>query len=276
VARHRSVRGVVLPAAMIAGLLVAASTATYAVIRVHERTAAGTWAGVGGQTGQPGPGSGRPGQPGRARSAPAGSAGLRSRRPGSAHSPGSAHPPGSLRRPHPLPLPRPTALPRPSLPTGTSPGRSTEAAELGQVAALLRRSAAVRSVLDATTRAIASCQLPSGAGLSRLKGVIVTRTGLLESAAATQVAAVPGGGRLQASLVDAMRFSLAADTEFAAWAADVGNAGDSCPVPTLSDSSFQTALTDSALASAAKAQFLQQWNQLAAASGEPAFRGSQI
>lgn len=233
---------------MIAVLLLAATAATYQVIRIHDRTVAAIAA--------------------SARDQP---------------SPATASRPPTI---HVRPAPHATVLPRPSLPpipkrflrqAGSAARRhagSTESAQLSELAALLRRSATVRSLLDATTGSVADCTLAPGQGLSRLDRVIVSRSELLASVASATVSEVPDGSQLRAEFVSALRFSLAADSEFADWLRAV--AGQSCPVPTLSVSSFLAALSDSDLADAAKAELLLQWNPLAARSGQPVFGVGQI
>jgi hypothetical protein len=252
VARHRKVRGVLLPATVIVGLLLAATAATYEVVRIHDRTVAAIAAGA--------RASDRVQQPAE----PA-------RRP-------ARHRLGRL--------PNPTALPRPSMPpipkTATSRAGSTgrgaagtnEPAQLRELAALLRRSAAIRTLLEATTRAVADCALAPDLGLSRLHQVIQRRGALLSSVAAAAVSEISDGGQLRAELVSALSYSLAADGEFANWMGTIS--GGACPVPTLSVSSFQAALSDSDLANGAKAEFLRQWNPLAARFGQPEFGTGQI
>ncbi len=155
-----------------------------------------------------------------------------------------------------------------------SPAGSTERAQLRELATLLRRSVAVRTLLEATTRAVADCSLAPDVGLSRVDRVISSRRELLASVAATAITKVQGGSRLEAELVAALRYSLAADSQFADWLRTI--AGAACPVPTLSVSSFQAALSDSDLANAAKTEFLQVWNPLAARYGQPEFGFGQI
>lgn len=259
-ARHGNVRGVLLPVCVITALLLAATAATYQVVRIHDRTAAAIAA------------SARASARAAARDRPSPAA--------------ASRPPLTRIRP----VPRLAVLPRPSLPpipkkylrqAGRTAGRhaesaagSTESAQLGELAVLLRRSVTLRSLLNATTRAVADCTLAPGQGLSRLDRVIASRSELLASVAAATVSQVPGGSRLRAEFVSALRFSLAADSEFADWLRTV--AGESCPVPTLSVSSFLAALSDSDLADAAKAELLLEWNPLAARSGEPVFGVGQI
>ncbi len=162
----------------------------------------------------------------------------------------------------------------PAASTARSTAGSTEGAELRELAALLRRSAAVRTLLEATTRAVADCTLAADEGLSRLDRVISSRRELLAGVAAAAVTEVPGGRQLRAELLSALGYSLAADREFADWLRTSARRG--CPVPTLSVSSFRAALSDSDLANAAKAEFVQQWNPLAARFGQPQFRATQI
>jgi hypothetical protein len=242
-----------LPAIVIAGLLLTATAATFEVVRIHDRTVAAIAAG------------GHAGARGRPRA--------ESSRPRPRHRLSA--------------LPNPTALPRPSMPpipkqaksqagSATSPAASggTELTELTELAALLHRSAAIRSFLEATTRAVADCALAPDAGLARLDQVIQRRGDLLTSVAAAAVSEIPDGSRLRAEFVTALSYSLAADGEFADWVQAV--AGGACPLPTLSVSSFQAALSDSGLANDAKAEFLSQWNLLAARFGQPEFRIGQI
>jgi hypothetical protein len=170
--------------------------------------------------------------------------------------------------------PVPKSARSPAGSTATSPAGSSELTQVSELAALLQRSAAVRTLLEATTRAVADCTLAPGLGLSRLDEVIHSRGDLLTSVAAAAVSEIPGGSQMRAEFVSALGYSLAADAEFADWLQTI--AGGACPVPTLSVSSFQAALSDSGLANSAKAEFLRQWNPLAARLGEPEFRIGQI
>jgi hypothetical protein len=170
--------------------------------------------------------------------------------------------------------PIPKTVTRPAGGTGSSPAGSTEGTQLSELAGLLRRSAAIRTRLEATTRAVADCTLAPGRGLSRIDRVISSRSELLTSVAAAGVSDIPGGSRLRAEFVGALSYSLAADGEFADWLQTI--AGEACPAPTLSVSSFQAALSDSGLANIAKTEFLRQWNPLAARFGQPEFGIGQI
>jgi hypothetical protein len=240
-----------LPATVIVSLLLAATAATYEVVRIHDRTVAAIAAGARAGGGRPRPELGPP-------------------RPGHRLSP--APNPSALPRPSMPPLPKSAKSPAGS--TATSPAGSNELTQVSELAALLQRSAAVRTLLEATTRAVADCSLAPGLGLSRLDEVIRSRGDLLTSVAAAAVSQIPGGGQMRAEFVSALGYSLAADAEFGDWLQTV--AGGACPVPTLSVSSFQAALSDSGLANSAKAEFLRQWNPLAARLDEPEFRIGQI
>ncbi len=248
-ARHRKVWRVLLPATVIVGLLLTATAATYEVVRVHDRTVAAIDSGAGG--------SDRP------------------------------HPQAGPDRRHRLSLvPSRAALTRPRMPpipkttnsragrTARSPAGTSELTQLTELTALLRRSAATRTLLEATTHAVADCTLAPDRGLSRLDQVIQSRGELLTSVAAAAVSQIPDGSQLRAELVSALSYSLAADAEFATWLGTIS--GGACPVPTLSVSSFQAALSDSGLANSAKAEFLRQWNPLAAGFDQPEFGVGQI
>jgi hypothetical protein len=250
VARHRRTRAIVLPAAIIGLLLFAAIGATYEVVRFHDRVAAEESI-----------------------------AQARLRVPARQHRhsrPRHAGPGQSAVRTQPRarPLPRPGPIPAGATPT-VGPARGAEVAELGQITALLERSAAIRTILSTTTSRVASCELSMAGGLARVETVIRGRTELLDAAVAMTVSAIPDGDQLRGELVAALRFSLGADSQFADWMRDLSGWG-TCPVPTLANSSYQAGLTDSALAAAAKADFLRQWNQLAAGFGQPAFGAGQI
>ncbi len=158
--------------------------------------------------------------------------------------------------------------------TARSPAGTSELTQLTELTALLRRSAATRTLLEATTHAVADCTLAPDRGLSRLDQVIQSRGELLTSVAGAAVSQIPDGSQLRAELVSALSYSLAADAEFATWLGTI-SAG-ACPVPTLSVSSFQAALSDSGLANSAKAEFLRQWNPLAAGLDQPEFGVGQI
>jgi hypothetical protein len=264
---HGEVRAVLLPVTVIVALLLAATAATYEVMRIHDRAVA-AFAAEARASSRSRPRADFPGL-------------------GSPTRPGPVPRLGAPARPTLPPMPRATG--RAGSTAEGSPGNtakgsagstakgsagSTELAQLTDLAALLRRSAAVRALLEATTRAVANCTLASGQGLPRLDRVIVSRSELLASVAAASVTKIPDGSQLRAGFVTALRFSLAADGEFADWLRAI--AGQACPVPTLSDSSFQAALSASQLADAAKVEFLRQWNPLAARAGQPEFGVGQI
>jgi hypothetical protein len=265
VARHRRTRGIVLPAALIGVLLFAATGATYEVVRVHDRAAAAQSV-AGARLRQ---------QVSHHRHHPVRRAGPGP--PAARTLPPSPRPAGSPTPASPAPAsPAPASpVPATTVPPTTGPAGGTEAAELGQITTLLRRSATIRTELNATTRAVASCALSTGGGLARIETVIRARTEVLDAAVGATVSAISGGARLRAELVEAMRYSLAADSQFADWLRDLSG-WDACPVPTVSNSSYLAGLTDSTLAGAAKAGFLRQWNQLAASFGQPAFSAGQI
>ncbi len=129
--------------------------------------------------------------------------------------------------------------------------------------------------MTSATRGVASCVLSTGAGLRRMDGAIRSRQQLISSASTAPVSAIPEGIELRTQLEMAFRFSVVADMEFAVWMRDIGHSV-MCPVPMTSDSAFQIAMADSALAGRAKSQFLRQWDRVAASSGQPAFSSGQI
>jgi hypothetical protein len=241
VVTHRSARGALLPAATIAAALLAGIGATYALV---------------GSLSHP-PGAASP-----------------------AARPPQGEPPTAATHPRPPGLP---ARPRtsqgagPSTSAGSGPGAgaATERAELAQVSALLRRSAASRAVVLATTRAVASCTLLPGVALAQLDAAIAARQILLTDSGTLPVAAIPAGVLMRADLAAALRYSIAADRGFAHWMGDVQQAG-TCPVSLLADDSYVAGLHESALASRAKARFLRLWDPLAAGLGQPVFTRGQI
>jgi hypothetical protein len=247
----------VLPAVAVAGLLLAASIGTYQIVRIHDRMVAAAIA--------------------------AARYGSSSRDPATGRSPGPAgrsHPAPRLTpvaRPHRLPrlkpLPRMPPLPRLRHRPAASQAADSERGELTRLASLLQRSASVRTDLNAATHAVADCVMAPATGLRSIEEVIGDRSQLLDAAVQAPVASIPDGAGLLAELVSGLRFSLAADGQFANWASGLG---DTCPVPTLASSSFQAALSDSGRANTAKSQFLEQWNPLAAGYRLPTFRADQI
>jgi hypothetical protein len=275
VGRHVQVRAVLLPVTVIVALLLAATAATYEVMRIHDRAVA-AFAAEARDSSRSRPRADSPsqGSPTRPRPVPRLGAPARPTLPPMPRVTGRA---GSTAKRSPGNTAKGSAGSTPKGSAGSTAKGSaarTELAQLTDLAALLRRSAAVRALLEATTRAVANCTLASGQGLPRLDRVIVSRSELLASVAAAAVTKIPDGSQLRAKFVSALRFSLAADGEFADWLRAI--AGQACPVPTLSDSSFQAALSDSQLADAAKVEFLRQWNPLAARAGQPEFGVGQI
>jgi hypothetical protein len=241
VARHRKLRGALLSAAACIGVLLAGTGATYALI---------------GQLHSPMAGARHPdGRSAASRPGPA----VPEHRATPAASPARNSPPASGQGP---------------LPSVSSPD-DDELAQLGQIAVLLQRSVKARSLVTSATRGVASCVLSTGAGLRRMDGAIRSRQQLISTASTAAVSAIPGGIELRTELEMALRFSAVADVEFAAWMRDVGHSVI-CPVPMASDSAYQIAMADSALAGRAKSQFLRQWNRVAASSGQPAFGSGQI
>jgi hypothetical protein len=152
---------------------------------------------------------------------------------------------------------------------------AAELAELGQMSGLLQRSAAARADVIAVTEGVASCSIAPGAGLVQISQAVRDRQALLTSAASVPVSAIPDGRQLMAGFRTAPQLSVAADRGFTTWMRRLQRAGE-CVATATSDSSYLAGLQDSALAELAKVKFLQQWNPLAVASGQPTFSSGQI
>lgn len=233
--RRRNLRSAVMPTITIVVMLLAGLSATYAAVSNHALT--------------PAPISGAP---------------AANDRPGPQAAP-RRHA-GHI-RPFRSPPVSPSAMP--------APGSPLELAQVSQITALLQRSAAIRTFLGQTTRGVATCTMPATVGLSRIAAVIQARTGMLSSVLSSAMSAIPDGEQIRSELVAATRFSLAADSEFAAWMRVLPRAG-SCPVPTISSSLYLAAIEDSTMADGAKFEFLQRWNPLAISLAQPSFGSGQI
>lgn len=238
-ARHRRARSSVLAAALVVATLLAASAATYAVLTRRD-----------------------PATP---------TAADYSRAAGPPPEPTASVVPATSSAPAPSFPPGPSQTARP----GPSPSGDTEEAQLSQLAVVLGRSATARAALGATTQAVADCTIPAAQALRRVSAVIGERQRQLTQVRLARVSHIPDGGRLRRTFENALRYSLAADSEFTDWMRDIEGTGQ-CPVPTLADSSYLAGISDSSLAARAKEDLLLQWNPLAVVFGLPGFSPGQI
>jgi hypothetical protein len=145
--------------------------------------------------------------------------------------------------------------------------------QASQLNALLTQSGTARgSVLDAVA-AVSSCTDVS-AGANALAAAADSRQDALDQLENLDTDALPHGAQLRSTLRTALQKSLEADQYFAAWAQSVqrGGCGGSAP----HDSQYQAATQASRVATAAKHQFVDLWNPIAASEGLPSLEEKDI
>jgi hypothetical protein len=163
--------------------------------------------------------------------------------------------------PTPLPAPSvstlaPQALP-PSAPiqTSTSPPpiqpSASELAELRELDHAVQLSERARSSTEAAVAGAGDCQLRPADAIATMNQAIATRKTAISQAQGTTTQGIPNGSAMLADLLEALRYSIAADRAYIGWMDEIA-AGGSCPVSTANDLSYQAGDQESGTAVAAK------------------------
>lgn len=164
----------------------------------------------------------------------------------------------------------PAAKPQASSPAASSAPPSPSAATVAarQAAAvnqLLGTSGATRKSLQGAVSDAGHCtNLPSA--VSRIQNVVNQRDTEYHRALKLTTAALPHGTAVKSNLTAALRSSLNADRAYLTWAQQQMTNG--C-IPTSQSSAYSAATTAGAEADAAKQDFVQVWNPVAARYGVP-------
>jgi hypothetical protein len=135
-----------------------------------------------------------------------------------------------------------------------------QAAALGT---LLTSSAAARTALHQAVSQVSACaNLPGAVG--QLQNVVNQRSGEYSRAAALTTSALPGGAAVKSGLLTALSRSLTADRDYLTWARQQLAGG--C-TPGSQSGAYHAAFSASQSADAAKQDFVQAWNPVAAKYG---------
>jgi len=156
-----------------------------------------------------------------------------------------------------------------------STGAGSEQAQLTQLTAQIRQSAAARKTVVRATGAVGGCTMPPTTGIGLMNQAISQRQAVMNRLGSLPVNAIPNGPTLLADFKQVLQHSITADQDFIGWMQHIQNAG-TCPVPTATDPSYQAAFRESSLAGAAKKNFLALWNPLASQFSQPKFTASQL
>jgi hypothetical protein len=128
---------------------------------------------------------------------------------------------------------------------------------------LLSSSAATRRTLQGAVSEVNDCaDLPSA--VSRIQNAVNQRSTEYSQASALSTSALADGTVMKTDLAAALRSSLAADRDYLAWAQQQLTAG--C-APATQSSAYNAAYTADAQANAAKEEFVQLWDPVAARYG---------
>ena len=160
-------------------------------------------------------------------------------------------------------------------PTPTVSAGLSEADELQQLAAVVRRSSAARRITVNATGGVDSCTIGTGAGIALMNRSIRTRKAALSEVSSLSADAVPGGQVLISDLVQAMNYSISADHRFITWMRHAGSAG-ACPAQENGDPAWDAGVRFSELAMNEKYRFVGEWNPLAARFGLPAYSALNV
>lgn len=144
-------------------------------------------------------------------------------------------------------------------------GASGAEAQAMTLNGILGWSSRARSRLAGALADLEACSNQADA-TSRLRDVESSRSQQLGSLRHLEVSALPGGESLRDTLVRALTYSFQADQAFVAW----GDAG--CG----HDGNYQNGMDYSASATAAKTQFVGDWNAIAGQYGLPSYREQDI
>jgi Protein kinase domain len=131
------------------------------------------------------------------------------------------------------------------------------------VSNLLGSSVATRQVLQGAVTQVQACTSLSGAA-SQIQNVVDQRSTEYQRAAALSTADLASGALVKSDLITALRDSLNADRDYLTWAQQQLNTG--C-TPGAQSGAYLTAYNADQQANAAKAQFAQVWDPVAARYG---------
>ena len=112
--------------------------------------------------------------------------------------------------------------PRGSSPQGgsrpsSSPGTSTERAQLAQVTPQIRRSVSARSTVVTATQGVGACTMAPSKGISLVNQAISERRAVITRLGILSVTAVPNGQQLLADFKQVLQQSIRADQGFVGW-----------------------------------------------------------
>ena len=162
--------------------------------------------------------------------------------------------------------------------TATTASTATTSPNLGLQQAqslntLLAQSSSDRSEIHKLANDISNCGA-LGQDQATLQSAAQSRQTLLADLAQLNLTQLPTSASLLSSLNAAWQASMQADNDYAAWAGDLQAAG--CGSPASSDSNWQAAQTADEQATAAKEQFVAEWNPIAEGLGLPQYTQAQM
>ncbi|MGH9079639.1 MAG: hypothetical protein ACRDYE_06115 [Acidimicrobiales bacterium] len=143
------------------------------------------------------------------------------------------------------------------------------------MSSLLQNSAQDRSQIVAAVALITSCGDLQSAQQT-LDQAASSRQSLLSELDQLQVGSTPNGGQLVQELRSAWQASLDSDNSYAAYARDESSQFNGCVPNDSSDRNAQAASNSDAQATAAKEQFVNLWNPIAATYGLPQWQASGL
>jgi hypothetical protein len=147
--------------------------------------------------------------------------------------------------------------------TASPSGSALAAGQAAALGTLLKSSAKARTALHQAVTQVGACANLPGA-ISQLQEVVNQRSSEYGHASALTTSALPGGAKVKSTLVAALGSSLKADQDYLAWAR--GQQSGGC-TPTSQSSAYHAAFSASQQADAAKREFVQIWNPVAARYG---------
>ena len=140
---------------------------------------------------------------------------------------------------------------------------------------LLTQSASDRSQVVGATQQIATCTDVSQA-IETLRSAASARQTLITRLGQQQTSQLPNSGQLVSTLTSAWQNSADSDSSYASWGTDELDRLNGCVPNDTVDASYVAAQTTDANASAAKQQFIGQWNPIATQYGLPQLTADQI
>jgi hypothetical protein len=147
--------------------------------------------------------------------------------------------------------------------TASPSGSALAAEQAAALGTLLKSSAKARTTLHQAVMQVGACANLPGA-IGQLQEVVNQRSSEYGRASALATSALPGGAKVKSTLAAALGNSLKADQDYLAWAREQQSGG--C-TPTSQSSAYHAAFSASQQADAAKREFVQVWNPVAARYG---------